>query len=450
LTPELYRRWGQTLGSWLPPMAKFVVGGDGRDSTPAFQEALIDGLCAAGLDVINLGQLPTPMIYHAKNRVQAEGCAIVTASHNPAGFNGLKWLLGDDPPGPDEVARLRQGAEGPAADLDGRSRSKPRVLDVSFDYVAWLQEMFVEALRARRHIVLDPMHGCWAARARRYLNAIFPECLLTAIHDWNDARFEGRSPDCSRPERLDELCEAVYRQRADLGVAFDGDGDRIALVDNEGMALNAEEAAWALLQTFGPQLRGDRFVYDLKFSDRIREAAESAGAEAIMERSGHSFLRARMRQSEALFGAETSGHYFFRELEGGDDGLLAVCRLIAYLGDSERTMSDLRRSCPAAFITPDLRLAVNGDGGLRLIQQIRQSWSEHPQTTIDGVRIELPGGWALVRQSVTEPALTFRFESADWHGLDHLVGRFCQLLPEVGPQLWSRYRAAMGTHDAES
>ena len=233
-------------------------------------------------------------------------------------------------------------------------------------------------------------------------------------------------------------------------MAFDGDGDRIALVDNEGMALNAEEAAWALLQTFGPQLRGDRFVYDLKFSDRIREAAESAGAEAIMERSGHSFLRAGMHHSEALFGAETSGHYFFRELEGGDDGLLAACRLIAYLGDSERTMSDLRRACPTAFITPDLRVAVNGDGGLRLIQQIRQSWSEHPQTTIDGVRIDLPGGWALVRQSVTEPALTFRFESADWHGLDHLVGRFCQLLPEVGPQLWSRYRAAMGTHDVES
>jgi phosphomannomutase len=447
LTPELYRRWGAALGGSLPAGAKFVVGGDVRDSTPAFQEALLDGLCGRGIDAINLGQLPTPMVYHAKNRLKADGCAIVTGSHNPAEINGLKWLLGDDSPGPDDVQRLRELAQRPMADPNGQTRSTPRTLDISFDYVAWLQEMWVDSLRAHCHAILDPMHGCWAARARRYLNAIFPECLLSAIHDCSDARFDGYSPDCSRPERIDELCETVYRQRADLGVAFDGDGDCLALVDNEGMALTAEEAAWVLLQTFGPQLRGDRFVYDLKFSDRIREAAESAGAEAICERSGHTFLRARMRRSGALFGAELTGHYFFRELDGGDDPMMAACRLIAYLAESGRTLSELRRACPTAFITPDLRLAVNGDGGLRVIQQVRQAWSEHPQTTIDGVRVEMPGGWALVRQSVTEQALTFRFESADWHGLEHLVGRFCQLLPELGPQLWTRYKTAMGTHE---
>jgi phosphomannomutase len=292
------------------------------------------------------------------------------------------------------------------------------------------------------------MHGCWAARARRYLNAIFPECLLSAIHDWNDSRFEGRNPDCAQPDRLEELCEMVYRQRADLGVAFDGDGDRIALVDNEGMALTAEEAVWVLLQALGPRLRGERVVVDVKFSDRIREAVQDAGAEAVVERSGHGFLRARMHRTRALFGAELSGHYFFRELDGSDDGLLAACHVIACLAESDRTLADLRRACPAAFITPDLRVAINGGASGRLIQKVRESWSGHPQTTIDGVRIDLPGGWALVRHSVTEPALTFRFESADWHGLEHVVSLFCQSLPEVGPQLWTRYQAAMGTHDA--
>lgn len=162
LTPELYRRWGAALGSSLPPLAKFVVGGDVRDSTPAFQDALVDGLCGEEIDAIDLGQLPTPMIYHAKSRLNADGCAIVTGSHNAAEINGLKWLLGNDPPGPDEVQHLRDLAQRPA-ESNGRTRSEPRSLDISFDYVAWLQEMWVDSLRSHCHVVLDSMHGCWAA-----------------------------------------------------------------------------------------------------------------------------------------------------------------------------------------------------------------------------------------------------------------------------------------------
>ena len=193
LTPELYRRWGFTLGSWLDPTAKFVVGGDVRDSTPAFQEALIDGLCTAGVDTRSISaSCPPRWSIMPRAALQAEGCAIVTGSHNPAELNGLKWLVGDQPPGPDEVERLRRaGRAAGRCESPGRPRSNPRPLDISFDYVAWLQETWVDALRAHRHVVLDPMHGCWAARARRYLNAIFPECLLSAIHDWSDPRVRG-------------------------------------------------------------------------------------------------------------------------------------------------------------------------------------------------------------------------------------------------------------------
>jgi phosphomannomutase len=233
-------------------------------------------------------------------------------------------------------------------------------------------------------------------------------------------------------------------RRADLGIAFDGDGDRIALVDNEGVALTPEEAVWTLLQSYGDGLAGSRFVHDVKLSDRIREAARDLGAEPLMERTGHGFLRARMHQTQALFGAEVSGHFFFRELGGGDDGLLAACRVIAHLDATGQTLAEVRRACPAVFITPDLRVSAAHDARDRAVEQIRQAWAEHPQTTIDGIRIDLPGGWALVRHSVTEPALTFRFESADWHGVEDLVERFCAILPELGPQLWSSYKAAMG------
>ena len=444
LTPDLYSHWGRILGRRLAPTAKFVIGGDVRASTRPFLAALRGGLCEAGLDVVDLGLLPTPMVYYAKQRLHADGCAIVTASHNPATINGLKWMLHDRPPTPEEVAAMELRAEKPAVDMKGRTVTEPRLLDVSFDYVACLQETFVDSLGAQRHVVLDPMHGCWAERARRYLHAIFPQCLFSTVHDTVDGHFGNRTPDCSRPDALADLCQAVYHERAHLGIAFDGDGDRIALVDNEGVALSAEEATHVLLHCLGEQLRGDSFIYDLKFSKRIPEVAKQVGAEPLVERSGHAFLRARMCESGATFGAEISGHYFYRALAGGDDGLYTACLLIAHLARSEQTLSELRRACPSVYMTPDLRVPVGPDEQRKIIEQVRAAWSQFPQQTTDGVRIDLPGGWALVRSSVTEPALTFRFEGLDWHALDDLVERFCDSLSDVGDELWTRYRVAMG------
>jgi phosphomannomutase / phosphoglucomutase len=477
---ERFTSWGRALGRQLPPAAKFVVGGDVRESTPPFLAALIEGLCQAGLDVVDLGLLPTPMIYYAKRRLNAAGCAIVTASHNLATINGLKWMLGDRPPTPDDIAALerasvpllrRSSAErnplpGNACeqevphggnkctsavgkgrgDGDGhdRRRSQPRELDITFDYVACLQETFVESLTVQQHIVLDPMFGCWAGKARRYLQAIFPQCIFATIHDELDGRFEGRTPDCSRASELTDLCQAVYRERAHLGIAFDGDGDRVALVDSDGVALTAEEATWLLLQSLADELRGQRFVYDLKFSDRIPEAARQLGAEPRVERSGHAFLRTRMRDDAAVFGAEVSGHYFYKALEGCDDGLYTACVVIAYLVRSGKTLAELRRECPAVYITPDLRIAMPASDRETVLEQIRAAWAGFPQRNTDGIRIDTPCGWALVRSSVTEPALTFRFEGLDWHALDDLVKRFCDTVPEYGDELWAHFRAAIG------
>ncbi|MBN2476458.1 MAG: hypothetical protein JXB62_17725 [Pirellulales bacterium] len=450
LTPDLYRSWGRALGHQVPPQSKFVAGGDVRGSTPGFLAALIDGLCDADLDVVDLGQLPTPMIYHARRRLAAAGCAAVTASHNPAEINGLKWMVGGRPPSEREVLALQRGADDPRSVPSGRRRGAWRRLDVSFDYVAWLQETWVDAMGAECHLVLDPMHGCLARRARRYLHAVFPQSLISAVHDDPHPAFAGCTPDCSRPHRLDELCEAVYRQRAHVGIAFDGDGDRLALVDDLALPLTAEETTWCLLQSYGPQLRGERFVYDLKFSNRVPETAERLGAESLVERSGHAFIRNRMLKTGALFGAEISGHYFFRALDGGDDGLFAACRLIAYLAESGQTLSELREGCPQVFITPDLRVSLGPDDQRAILDQVQTSWAEHPQSTLDGIRIDFPDGWALVRSSVTEPALTFRFEASDPGWLEELVRRFCQPLADVGIELWSRYEATMGGGTCEA
>jgi phosphomannomutase/phosphoglucomutase len=448
LKPELYRSWGLALGRQLEPNAKFIAGGDVRGSTPPFLAALVDGLSQAGLDVLDLGSLPTPMIYYAKRRLGAAGCAIVTASHHPAAMNGLRWMLGGRPPTGDQVRLLEQEAESPAADPTDRLPSPARTLDVSFDYVAWLQETWIDTRELQLRIVLDPGHGCWSARARQYLQAVFPRCLFSAIHDTPDPEFNGRTPDCSRPDLLTPLSDAVYHERAHLGIAFDGDGDRVAFVDNDGTVLTAEETTWILLDSFGPELEGEPLVLDLKFSDRIPEAASGLGANPLSERSGHAFIHARMLDTGAPFGAATGGHYFFQALDGDDDGLFAACRMIAHLGQSEGSLADLRRTSPAVFITPDLRVAVEPNCREDVIEQVRAAWSQYPQTTVDGVRVSFPDGWALMRNSMTEPALTFRFEAADWGKLPQLVYGFCDTLGDIGDALWREYEIAMIGTDA--
>lgn len=443
ITPELYRSWGQTLGCQLPSRSKFVAGGDVRLSTAGFLAALVDGLCRAGLDVVDLGCLPTPMIYYAQRRLAAAGCAIVTASHNPPDFNGLKWMLGDYPPTADEVRLLETAAGEPPGVPSDRTRSESRTVDTTFDYVAWLQETWVDARAAQLHVVLDPMHGCWAGRARRYLHAIFPGLVISTIHDKPDPVFGGHAPDCSVPQRLAALAEAIDQQRADLGIAFDGDGDRVAFVDGRGNVLTAEEATWVLLQSFAGELDGKPFVYDLKFSDRIPPAAAALGARPVAQRSGHAFIRTKMVASGAPFGAEVSGHYFFGLLGGGDDGLFCACQMIAHLAASGKALSDWRRECPPVTITPDLRLRVEPENQENVIQQVRQTWADHPQSALDGVRIDFPDGWVLLRRSVTEPVMTCRFEATDQEKLVELVDRFCTKLPGLGDQLWDRYDEAM-------
>ena len=302
----------------------------------------------------------------------------------------------------------------------------------------------MDAPPVKRPIVLDGMHGAWACRARRYLQAVFPHSLFSAIHDTADSSFGGRVPDCSLPDALVDLGESVYQERAFLGIAFDGDGDRVAFVDDEGTPLTAEESTWILLQSFAGRLRGEPFVYDVKFSERVPEAARKLGAEPLVERSGHTFIRNRMLKIAAPFGAEASGHYFFRDLGGGDDGLFAACRLIAHLAASGKTLSQMRRKSPRVYMTPDLRVRVKARYRPRVVRLVREKWPQYPASEVDGVRIHFPDGWALVRNSATEPAVTFRFESGNWNRLAKFVSTFCDSLPEIGEALWASYEDAMG------
>ena len=439
LSPELYRRWGAALGDRVDSGALVVVGGDVRPSTPVFLDALISGLGRAGADVADLGIAPTPMVYYAARARRAAACAVVTASHSPPEANGLKWMVGGRPPPEAEVEELQRETEtgaGAAAAAGPGARAR---LDIDAEYRAWLcEEWGTPGVAAR--VVLDPGNGCWAGRCGAYLAEVFPDARFLPIHDRADGSFPDRGPDCARPAQLAALSAAVRGQGADLGLAFDGDGDRVALVDNEGEVLTAEQATFVLLRSLGDGLRGRAFVHDIKFSDRVPEAARKAGARPRAERSGHAFIRTSMIEHRARFGAEVSGHYFYDELDGGDDGLYTACRLIRYLGVAGATLADLRRQCPAVTMTPDLRLKVEGSVQDGVLDRVQVAFRDCPQSYVDGVRVDFPQGWALIRKSVTEAAITCRCEGDSPAGLEQVVGRVCAGLGAWGSQLWDQYR----------
>ena len=452
LDPALYLVWGEALGRRLDPGSMFVVGGDVRGSTPAFLEALVSGLIQSGMRVLDLGVLPTPMIYFAKRRRNAAGCAIVTASHNPQHVNGLKWMLGERPPTEADVDSMRQAADSRPRDARAVSAlHEPRApglscsTDVADEYVEWLRDAARSDLPSRNlgetfpalRIVVDPGNGCWSGRAAGYLAKVFPKTEFVAIHDAPDHLFQERDPDCARPEHLGALAKAVRERGADLGVAFDGDGDRVAFVDEEGAVLKAEDAARILLQSFCEPgaLQGKAFVHDVKFSDRVADTARELGGRPLVERSGHAFIRRRMLAEDALFGAEISGHYFYADLAGGDDGLFTACRMISYVAACGRGLSELRKALPPVFMTPDLRVSVPAEERDRALDQVRQAFAGCPQSSVDGVRIDFPGGWALARPSVTEAKLTFRFEGDGEAELESVFDKFCAALPALGDKL---------------
>lgn len=449
LSVEMYRRWGQFLGRQLDEGETIVVGGDVRLTTPVCKAGLIEGLCEAGLRVVDLGILPTPMIYFAKRRLRAAACAIVTASHNPPDINGLKWMIRDLPVEEAEVEALRRDAET-MAPLTPRTPGTVESYDIAAEYAAWLKTVpYFQQVQPACHVILDAGNGCWSRRAAAYLAALFPGLQVEVIHDEEDGRFPNRSADVAKPEYLTKLSAVVVERQADLGVAFDGDGDRVAFVDHTGHALSAEEATWVLLLSFWESFHDRAFVYDIKFSDRMAEGARVLGGEPHMERSGHAFIRRRMLDEGGIFGAEISGHYFYGELDGGDDGLFTAARMLAHLARAEKSLTELRRTCPPIAMTPDLRVTLDAAGQQAVLANVCQAFADRPQSTVDGIRIEFPDGWALVRSSVTEPALTFRFEASTLDALDLLVRDFCDRVAGVGEVLWEKYQRAMSGSSAQ-
>lgn len=433
LTPALFRRLGRGIARLMGERRQIVVGGDLRLSTPALQAALIAGLTDAGRTVHDVGAAPTPLVYFTRRRLAADACAIVTASHNPPQYNGLKFMIGRSPVMPEDMAWLQRFVESPAADASSAAPGRVIVVDGAPAYEQWVRQAGPRADgRGRRpvRVVVDAGNGAYSELAPRVL-ALLPGVAVEPLFCKPDGAFPNRDPNCAVPEHLDALARRVQKTGADLGIAFDGDGDRVAFTDERGGVLAADEVMVLLLRFLGEAVRGQKIVYDLKSSRVVACEAERLGAAPLMERSGHAFIKSRMIREDALLGGEVSGHYFYRELEGGDDGLFSALLGIRLLQAADGPLSGLRAGVPPRFITPDLRIAWPPAAARDLLQRVKAAFPEERRCDLDGIRITFPKGWGLLRISITEPKITLRFEGEDAAALRATIDAFLDAVPEL-------------------
>ena len=439
VSPELFRLIGRAVASSLPEGARTLVAGDFRSSTPALKGALIEGLVASGASLLDAGQIPTPVAYFAHHHYATGAVLIVTASHNPAAHNGLKLVIGSLPPLPDDLAELRRRV---AAGVFRVSKGTHEALDPVPVYRQWITERWKhlgqrggargDSPAGLPAVVLDAGNGAWSRLAPPIFAAcgIMPHCLFCDL----DGTFPNRAPDCARPAALAALKSEVWKTQAQLGIAWDGDGDRVAFVDDGGSFVSSDEVSALLIRRLLARQPGARVVFDIKLSSLVRRTILDCGGTPIIERSGHTFIQRRMIEEDCLFGCEASGHYFYRELRGGDDGLFSALLMTELVSESG-SLRALRSSLPPFFVTPDLRLPSTALPYDQFVTRLHQEFHQARQTTIDGLRIEIAQGSILVRESVTEPVVTLRLEGSSPQTLRNLLATCRSLFPEVAGEI---------------
>ena len=438
VSEDLFRRVGGAIGSELSEGQPVVVGGDFRLSTPALKAALIGGLTSTGIHVLDAGQVPTPLVYFQGAETQAQGVFMVTASHNPAPHNGLKWMLGDLPPTPGDIDRIRSAAV--SGDFR-RGEGSIETIDPVPAYLKFIARRWQNLPSSRfGPIVLDAGNGAWSRLAPEvFRNLGF---AVHCLYCEPDGRFPNRPADCARTVNLSELRAAVIQHRAALGIAWDGDGDRVAFVDENGVHATTDEIsillARAALLNAAP---GEPVACDIKLSDAVRREVLQAGGRPLPERSGHAFMRRRVLSEKALLGLDACGHYFFREADSRDDGLYSALYLLELLG-GVHTLAELRRSVEQLFSTPELRLPASLMNFNAVLKQLRLEFPGAEESSVDGARLVLDEGIILARESSTEAVVSLRIEGFSSAGYSRLVDVCLRSLGESGPLLRNQIEEA--------
>ena len=435
ITPELAYRLGWAIGSKAVDQ-KVVVGGDFRKSTPQLLDELKRGLVSSAASVYDLGQLSTPGYYFARRKLGVKAGVMVTASHNPPDYNGFKPVLGDRPITPEEIEELKRTiGEGKTPPKSGSGRVKR--VEIKDHYVEWLAGRFSGLGERAPRTIFDCGNGATGWVIDEVIAALGLDADV--IFSEPDEAFPNRSPDIAKPNDLDALQMEVVSKGAALGAGFDGDGDRVGFVDEEGNRVSSDELIAYLARETLKHKPGGRVVFDVKLSRAVAETVEVYGGSGVVEKSGHTFIKNAMIEQDALFGGEYSGHLFFRELDGGDDGLFSALLVSSLIAETGKSFSETLVDISTYYSTPDLRIPYSGDKNLLIESASAHGLSQGARLVlVDGVKAEYDAGWALVRKSVTEPLVTFRFEGKTRTDMLDVAEKFLGGLGEVGKEVWNQ------------
>ncbi len=406
-----------------------AVGRDGRLSGATLGAALVRGLLASGVDVIDIGRVTTPMLYFAANTLCRSGIQ-VTGSHNPKDYNGFKMVLAGRAIYGEEIQTLRRLME--AGIWPQQPVGTARTLDVLKDYRARI----VGDIRLARpmKIVVDSGNGIAGASAPDILRAI--GCEVTELYSEVDGNFPNHHPDPSKPENLRDLMAALRAGDAELGLAFDGDGDRLGIVTKQGNNIYPDRQLMLFAQDVLSRVPGGTILFDVKCSQRLAPAIVAAGGKPLMFKTGHSLIKAKMKEVNSPLGGEMSGHIFFKERWFGfDDGTYAGCRLLEIVSRSPDANAVLD-ALPTSFSTPELNVKCAEGEPPALVEKLVASASFSVPAvvnTIDGLRVDWPDGFGLIRASNTTPVLVMRFEGQTPEALHRIETDMLALLRTVKP-----------------
>ena len=419
LTPAIVKRLGQGFGTSMIQhgQGNLVVGRDGRLSSKSFADALTGGLLSTGCHVTDIGLCPTPVYYFSIFHLEKEGGMMVTGSHNPPEFNGFKVSVGKSTIFGEEIQNLGRLIEKGKFSSGKGSLGREEIIQPYQDYIK--KNIHLEK---KMRVVIDAGNGTAGPVAGPLLKSL--GCELEELYCEVDGRFPNHFPDPTLPGNLKDLIDRVRKTRADVGIGYDGDADRIGVVDDQGNILWGDQLMILFSREILKDRKGATFVAEVKCSQNLYDDIEKHGGKAIMWRTGHSLIKEKMREERAVLGGEMSGHIFFADRYFGyDDAIYASCRLIELLSKTDKKLSQLLSDVPRTFITPEIRVDCPDEIKFKVVDIAKEALrKDYPVIDVDGARVKFEDGWGLVRASNTQPVLVLRFEALTQDRLDEIRG----------------------------
>jgi phosphomannomutase / phosphoglucomutase len=434
LTKEIVYDIGRALGSEAKELNchTVVIGRDGRISSPSFAEALSQGIVSTGCHVLDIGMIPTPVLYFVVQHTDGRTGVMITGSHNPSEYNGLKMIIKGDTLSGDRIKQLKKRIDSQDF-LTGNGSIEQNGMFES-EYIGLLCED-VQVTRTMK-VVMDCGNGVAGELAPVLLKTL--GCEVIELFCDVDGNFPNHHPDPSKPENLADLISAVKHYNADVGIAFDGDGDRLGVIDSKGKIIWPDRQMMLFAKDVLAGKPGSEIIYDVKCSRHLPDQIVKFGGRPLMWKTGHSFMKAKLKETGAKLAGEMSGHIFFNDRWFGfDDALYSAARLLQILSEDPRSSSDVFADFPDSINTPELNVELAEGENFTFIEKLfaTAKFTGGKITDIDGLRLDFEDGWGLVRASNTTPSLVIRFEADTKVAMENIQAQFRQLMRDVKPDI---------------